>query len=294
MSRIKNREFWESGKYNNKTFLFYFYQLLEIALSRYKWIGLPKEIDERYLELTLFSKGMAVFFKDDELDEYLTLMATYGGDGLNYYMNPKKVRAYANNGYNRLLTNDKDCVMIYNNKTRMPTIQIIEMYAKRLWDLDRTIDVNVKAQKTPILITCEENQLLTMKNVYMKYIGDQPVIYGNKNLDTSSIKVLKTDAPYTADRIYELKKKYWNECLTMLGVGNMEPKKERMITDEAKEMTADVKANNEAYLSARQYACKKINDMFGLNVRCVDADINNTEDNDGVKETSVKKVGDDE
>ena len=43
------------------------------------------------------------------------------------------------------------------------------------------MDVNIQAQKTPILILAEESQRLTMQNAYMQYDGNEPFIFGNKS-----------------------------------------------------------------------------------------------------------------
>ena len=53
---------WESALLNNRTYLQYYNRLLELAINMYEWKNLPDTVDERFLELTLFSDGMAVFF----------------------------------------------------------------------------------------------------------------------------------------------------------------------------------------------------------------------------------------
>jgi hypothetical protein len=141
------------------------------------------------------------------------------------------------------------------------------MYARRLYEIERTLDVNVKAQKTPVLITCSENQRLTMKNLYMQYDGNEPFIFGDKNLDLNSIKVLKTDAPFLGDQLNMLKREIFNEALTYLGISNINvQKKERMVTDEVTRNMGSIEAQKYTRLNARKDACKKINKMFGLEI----------------------------
>jgi hypothetical protein len=138
-----------------------------------------------------------------------------------------------------------------------------------LWDIDQTIIINAKAQKTPILINCNEKQRLSLENVYMKYEGNQPFIFGNKDLDISSFSVLKTDAPYVADKLYQLKTQYWNEALTYLGISNTNTqKKERMLTDEVIRNMGGTIASRYSRLNARKKACDEINKMFGLDIDC--------------------------
>ena len=143
------------------------------------------------------------------------------------------------------------------------------MFSKRLYNLDRIIDVNANAQKTPVLIRCSEDERLTMKNLYMQYDGNQPFIFGDSELNPNALLVLKTDAPYVADKLYELKTQIWNEALTYLGIMNVNiTKKERMITDEVTRNSGGTIASRYSRLEARRQACKEINTMFGLNISC--------------------------
>ena len=264
MGRVKDRQFWESASMNNATFTQYYNRLVELAVSMFEWKNVPETIDVRYLELALFADGKAVFFYDDVLG-YLCLRVAIGGQ-LSVYRVPINRRAYASNGYNKDL-NDKNSVIIWNNFLRTPSSLDTEMFSRRLYNLDRAIDVNANAQKTPVLITCEDSQVLTMKNLYMKYDGNTPVIYGDKNLNPNSLRVLSTGAPYVADRLYQLKTQIWNEALTYLGISNLNVnKKERLISDEVQRQQGGTLASRYSRLEARKQACKEINAMFGLDM----------------------------
>lgn len=266
MGRVKNRQFWESSSMNNATFMQYYNRLLELSVSMFEWKNLPPTIDVRFLELALFSDGMSVFFKDEVLG-CLALRTMIGGT-LNVYQIPNIRTAYASNGYNKIL-NEENSIIIFNNLIHTNSMLDVEMFAKRLYNIDRIIDVNVNAQKTPIFISCDENQRLTMKNLYMKYDGNEPIIFGDKNLSANSLKVLKTDAPYVADKLSDLKARIWNEALTYLGISNINTvKKERMITDEVIRNQGGTIASRYSRLEARRQACKQINEMFGLNIWC--------------------------
>ena len=131
----------------------------------------------------------------------------------------------------------------------------------------RTIDLNVEAQKTPILITCPENQKLALENVYKKYKGNRPVIYTDSEFNLDGIKVLKTDAPFVADKLTDYKHDLWNEVMTFLGVNNAnQDKRERLVADEVGANDEQIEQARYNMLDARKEACRKINDMFGLNI----------------------------
>ena len=109
---------------------------------------------------------------------------------------------------------------------------------------------------------------MTMKNVYMQYDGNQPFIFGSKNMGlTDNIKVLKTDAPYLADKLMMLKNQIWNEALTYLGISNLNiQKKERLVSDEAVRSMGGTIASRQSRLEMRREGAEQINKMFGLNI----------------------------
>lgn len=259
----KNREFWESAKRNNLGFRKYYNRLSELALSRFTWNNIPDTIDTRFLELTLMSYGMAVFFYDDAIG-YLALPCRIGGQ-LDVYRIPKKRTAYASNGFNADL-DETNSVIIFNNMLHTPCTPEIEDFAQQLWDIEQTVIVNAKAQKTPVLLSCSEQERLTVKNAYMQYEGNMPVIHAYKDFDPNSIRAISTGAPYVAGNLYQLKTNIWNEALTFLGIANLTPKKERVITDEATMNMGGVVASRFSPLNSRENACDAINRMFGLNI----------------------------
>lgn len=264
MGRKKDSQFWESTYMNNRTYLQYYNRLTELAISMFEWQNLPKTVDQRFLEMCLFGDGMCVFFQDEVLG-YLSLQCMIGGK-LNVYRIPMERKAYATNGYQRNL-DETNSVIIFNNYLHTNSLLDVEMFSKRLYNLDRAIDVNANAQKTPVLIQCDESQRLVMKNLYKQYEGNEPFIFGSKGLDASGLKVLQTGAPYVADKLYELKTQIWNEALTYLGISNINVvKKERMITDEVTRNQGGTVASRYSRLESRRQACKQINEMFNLNI----------------------------
>ena len=287
MRKPRDTQFFESSYMNNRTFQQYYNRLTELSVSMFEWKNVPDTIDIRYLELCLFGRGQAVFFKDEDLG-YLALPCI-NISKYNIYGIPLEREATANNGYHKKINIDNS-VMIYNNYLHLPSKLDVEMFSKRLYNIDRAIDVNANAQKTPVLIQCEENQRLTMKNLYKEYEGNAPVIFGNKALNVDGLKVLKTDAPYVADKLYELKTQLWNEALTYLGISNINiTKKERLITDEVSRNQGGTVASRYSRLESRKTACEEINKMFGLNL-----DVEYREDQQVAEDIDIDGEGDNE
>lgn len=267
MGRNKRKQWDESAWLNNRTYAYYRRRMLELKLSMYEWKNLPDTVDQRYLELALFFDGKAIFFKDEVMG-YLALKCSANGP-FNVYNIPIRRRAYASNGYNNADLDETNSVIIYNNYTRSNSVEDVDLYARRLYNFDRIIDVNTNAQKTPILIQCSKDLELTMKNLYEQYDGNIPAIFANNNLDLKNVTVLQTGAPYVADKIYAIKNQYWNEVMTQMGISNVTfEKKERMFTREVSAQQGSIIANRFSPLEMRQKACEEINKMFNLDIWC--------------------------
>lgn len=238
--------------------------LMQLAMSMFAWENLPKTCSERYIEKTEYFNGAAVFFKDPEIG-YLCTPVMYSGRW-DYMDEPDRRRAYTKSGYQRDLTKE-DSVIIWNNYLRIPNSLTVNHYARRLADLENSIDVNCKAQKTPVLIRCNENQRLTLKNLYEQYEGNYPFIFGEKDLDMNALKAIATGAPFVADKMFQIKMQIWNEALTELGISNISyQKKERLVSDEVIRNMGGTIASRYSRLESRRSAVQQINEMFYLNI----------------------------
>ena len=248
---------------NNATYIDYLNRLRLLATSLFTWENLDEVAGfgaSRFLEQSLFDNGRACFVKDDELG--FMVLKVNPSDKLNVYNLPTRVMAWSI-GYEKNYDFD-DVVYIMNNELQLPTSQTINLIAYRLYETERTIDTNLIAQKTPILIEGDTKTILTLKNVYMQYSGNTPFIFGNKQFDISNkLNVLKTDAPYLIDKLTIHKHELWNEALTYLGIDNANTdKKERLITDEVESNNDLINFYLNCFYKTRKQACDLINEKF--------------------------------
>lgn len=258
---------WESAELNNRTFLQYRDRISEIAMSSFEWINLPDSVDARFMEMILFLEGFVVFFKEDTTGKFLALQCAIDGK-MGLYNIPNQRRAYSTAiGYSSIELDNTNSVLIFNNMMHKPSMNDAELYARKLSEIDRTIDVNVRAQKTPIIIKSTEDQRFTLKQAFMQFTGNEPLIVVDKKFDMGSFDALKIDAPFISPEMQMLKNEIWNECLTNFGVSNYNTtKKERLITSEVGISQGGVNAIKFSRLHERKYACQQINKMFGLNM----------------------------
>lgn len=276
MRRIKKArppksEFRDAMLLNNETYVDYLERLKKIALSIFEWSNLPDSMNARYLEMVLYYKGQASLLYDNDYG-FINTQACDSGY-INIYGLPTLINCYSFS-YNQMRDTyvagsgepkDKECILVLNNYQRVPTASTLELFAYRLAELQRTFDVNIKAQRTPVLIRTDQKQEFTLKKMYEQYDGNTPAIFADKNLvSDDSLKALKTDAPFIARELNDAKREIWNEALTFLGVSNLSEKRERLISSEADSNNELVNLNLQSYLVPRQQACKEFNDKFGF------------------------------
>ena len=275
-----NYKFTDSLQINDETYTDYLYRFTKIALSMFEWVNLPKSMNSRYLEMCLFYLGKAALLKDERYGFINTKCC--GSGNINIYGLPTTLNCFSYDfyterklytGLNPMLTEKQrearenyECILVMNNWEGIPTISTLELFALRLYEAERTCDVNIKSQKTPVLLVADETQRLFLENLYNQYDGNQPFIFGDKDqLGEKTLKAINTQAPYVADKIMDYKKEIWNEALTFLGVNNiMLEKKERLVTDEANSNNELINLNLESFLAPRLEACKQFNEKFGL------------------------------
>ena len=251
---------------NNVTFYNYYNQLKELALNMFEWKNLPETIDQRYIELNLLERGACVYFNDEVLGNLC--LPCYFSAPFNVYNIPEVRTAFAPQGYLKNLTY-RDSVLIYNNYLHTDSISPLALFAERLMNIERTIDVNVSAQKTPLIVLCDEHERLSYENMIKQAQDNTLLIMGVKNgMDLNNVTTLNTSAPYVSDKLQILKKQIWNEALTFLGIDNVSTdKKERLVSDEVETNLGGVQAQRFVALNARRQAVEQINKMFKTNIQ---------------------------
>ncbi len=265
----------KSAAMNNATYNYYYTRMRNIAMTVYKWENLPDGCNARWLEKQLYYRGFAGFVPyrnsakialGENINPGWLSLAINPCDEVDIYGEALAYTAYSIS-YNERYERD-EIVIVRNNLTSVPTDFAVRLFASRIYDIERAQDVNVRAQKTPVLILTDDKRRMTMKNVYMQYDGNSPFIFGDKSLDPDSVTVLKTDAPFLADKLYDLKVKIWSEFLTYLGIDNVGTEKRERLTNE------EVSANNEhtsmqaeTGLLTRREAAEQLSERCGQKVR---------------------------
>lgn len=253
---------------NNMTFSYYFYKLMLIARSLFQWENLPNNMDERWIEKYLFNSGKCIFYKDPVMG---FMVAGYGQEGsINCYGDPTSVYPVAENYVysGKQLINGENCYVIRNNDLMLPEFPIIRHFSYKLTNIERAIDVNIEATKTPIIVRCSDKQRLSLKNAINQRKDNEMVIWSSDNANIGDmVSTLETNAPVVFPQLQTQKHMVLNEVFTDLGINNANmDKKERMVANEVSANDEQVKASEDVMLKVREEACKQINRIFGLNI----------------------------
>jgi len=248
---------------NDLTFRVAFDKFKLVCMNEYHWDGLPDGIESRHIERLLFSRGYGCFFRDPKMS-FMCLEADSTGQ-VNVYGDPLKYRVHGFN-YQREVRADK-CVIIRNNLLALPTEKFIMFYVNKITEAERTMDVNVKACKTPVVFACDDKDVLTFKRIFQMVDGNVPAIFADRGLNLDSITAFQTGVKFMGNELMDYKRSVESDLLTFLGQNNTPvDKKERLITDEAEANNQLISSFADLQLQAREKACEEINAMFGLSV----------------------------
>ena len=253
---------------NNITFSYYYYKLMLIIRNLFDWENLPNNMEARWIERYLFADGKCIFYKDPTLG---FMVAGYGQNGsVNCYDDPTLVNPIAPNyTYNgEQLINGENCYVIRNNDLMLPEFAVVRYYAYKLCNLDRAIDVNIEAQKTPTLVTCTDKQRLSLKQAINQRKDNEPVIYADNSFDKDMISTIDLNPPMVFKDLQLQKHMILNEFFTDIGINNANmDKRERMVANEVEANNEQVKASEDVMLKSREEAVKQINKIFNLNIK---------------------------
>lgn len=254
----KNRQFLIESMYQRV--------LTELAVNRFKWTNLPDSVNPRWLELNLFYTALCVFYRDNEYHKYLALRAT-GAGRINMVGNPVSFTMLGPLFKSKTLP-ARQVVPIWANYLRIPDLDIVTIYAHKLAELDRTIEINSKNARVNRAIVTQENQRLTMANITrMLDEGQKDVTISDRQLIEGLVPIDMGIDPMSYEKMHILRTRLWNECMGLLGINNAnQDKKERLVASEVGANDDQIGAMQDVNLNARQYAADQINKKYRLDV----------------------------
>lgn len=268
LPRYQTSTVLNESRYND-----YLTWIINIALARFKWLGLPETVDERFMETLLLSRGRIAFFYggDDKMAGFFATDFT-SSKPLNVYYNYTDVRSIGNDSWNYQVDPDQ-FVVIWENMARTPTMPAIMDYAYKLSDIDRTLDTLRKHAKMPYVLSGPQESKADMENLWRQIDGNEPAVITTNNIDQIGINAVQTfnpALPQVIATIQDQKVAIMNEILEYIGISPNEPSKvAQQSLAESNNMTQSISMTRLSALNARRQAADAINAKWGLNISVV-------------------------
>lgn len=244
-------------------------RMLRLASSAIEWEGLPPYIDTGWMEYNLIRSGSCIFFHDEITGRYYSGQnASVGKLDIDGY--PINRSCIFRNG-EQVFVGEMESVIIYNNVMRTSDLWIYDLMADILANLDMAIKVNINTQKTMPIIPVKQEQLLSAKNLLYELIENVPFKFVDPSgLDIEAFKGALTfdnRKSFTADNMVKVQREYWNRCLTMIGINNVNVEKaERLNIAEADSNMDEIATIRYEKIRQREFACRQMKALFGMDV----------------------------
>jgi hypothetical protein len=257
--------YFQSAAFNARTFEMYRQWLTAIALNRFRWINLPPSVSARMLEQTLYYNGSATISeltRDGERTGLVYALQAITNTQPNAQDDYDTWRSLGVNGFS-YDSNTSNGVLVWDNKQRLPIAGVLDLFARRLTTLDRTIDVNMLQQRTPYLITGPQEKQLDVVNVLKQVAGGEPAVVGYDNVSQFvKVEALATPAPLVAEPLNDAWESIWSHAMMFLGLGSVPEKGDRLIPDEVDRFNMSASLTALDPLTCRREACDRYNEVF--------------------------------
>ena len=260
-----------SSKGIQRVFYMYFFNLVT---NIFKWKNLPDTCDGPYIEAMLSFRGKNAFVNDKN---YGLMSPQCVFKKIDWYGRPTAIDCMANE-YTASFNSPDEFVIVRNTSNYIPTFLYIDYFVNQIISIKEIADINVNAQKTPVVFSGTREQRELLKGEFEKYDGNSWYIFLEENA-VGKIGCVNTNAPYIADKLNDLIKYYTDMFLTFIGLNNANGtfKRERSLMDEVTANNEVIGLTVESMLLARQKACDEINEKFseelkGKKVECVLSD----------------------
>lgn len=248
---------------NSEIYLYYRERLINLALSQFEWHGMPDTCDRLFFEKSLLYHGKGCFIQPRGTDFWLSVDYVYQGN-LDVYGYPTSIKGIGYGTHN--IIEGDNWEILFDNMTWASLLPKIDLYARLLWECHNVYRSNLQQQITPYLVLTTRNESLSIKNLFNRILGFQPVVEVKNNFDPEGIKTLDTRVDFKGTELLENLKVLWAEALSMLGITAETTKKERLLNNEITiDRQEDIISLNSRLLNRVDF-CNKMNKKYGFNL----------------------------
>lgn len=165
----------------------------------------------------------------------------------------------------RTMVSGKDCVIAKIRPDGKPLQNIAKYYAKRISDVDKAIECNLLAVRTPWVLLATPDNISRVNEYLRRFLSDEIALSINPE-DVSSLQVLQTSANYIIDKLQIEKTQILHEALDELGFDNCAETGDRAIVAEVSINSANTHNINDMYNQCMEELEKNVKDVLGLSI----------------------------
>lgn len=235
----------------------------------YEWTGMPDTVDIRYFNQMVLSTGFAPLI--NYKGEYITSQGA--PHGLDKYFRDTKYRI-SNPFLDPLDTAvDSQTVILFNTLNyRQPESceLLVEIFARRLAQIDLSLDVSLKNSRASIIAVVEDDKdalrvVTTLNDIYR---GEAAAVTTSAAWkDSTQIFPLRPKDNILSAELADCRKNVMAEFYQYLGIDTVAvDKKERTNLMEMQSNAQQLYINGLRLDAAREFFCKEVKKVFGLDI----------------------------
>ena len=165
----------------------------------------------------------------------------------------------------KTMMNKKDVVIAKIRPDGKPLYPLAKYYANKLSSIDKAIECNLLAVRTPWILLADANNIKRINEFMRRYIADDICLTLNPD-DVNSIQVLQTTANYIIDKLEVEKTQTLHEALDELGFDNCAETGNRAIVAEVSINNAATQDINDMYNQCLKQLEDNVKKVLGLEI----------------------------
>ena len=165
----------------------------------------------------------------------------------------------------KTMMNKKDVVIAKIRPDGKPLYPLAKYYANKLSSIDKAIECNMLAVRTPWILLADANNIKRINEFMRRYISDELCLTLNPD-DINSIQVLQTTANYIIDKLEVEKTQTLHEALDELGFDNCAETGNRAIVAEVSINSAATQDINDMYNQCLKQLEDNVKKVLGLEI----------------------------
>lgn len=243
--------------------------MLAKTLSMFTYKGLPETVPAKDLELLLQTKGYA-YFTEVEGKPYVF----WGGQGgeLDEYYSPTVINI--NNPalrFNEQLTIKEDGVLIKNDDMEIGLYPLLEKFHSLMVENQITMDMYSFNSRALKFFSASDDKTKESADLFIKKLkeGEFTVIGDNAMFDGVKTHTANSSGSSSITELIEYQQYLKSSLYGELGINSpFNMKRERVNSGEVNQHEESLSIFVDNMKECRDEAVKKINEKYGLNIRC--------------------------